>query len=129
MDFMKVHKISGYLYWNPDTVWVMPTEGDSYRLKTLQAATRLALESMVQQMELSGWARMGEMALAKPTLDSKPPYWVQSMSHPSWAPFEPEPRAGLQGNGGVGINPCQTHAEMSPAIQTAPTKKPDLAGN
>jgi hypothetical protein len=59
---------------------------DDTRHKTVQALSLNLLQVEVVRWESEGWRRVGDMALATPALQTKPPYWVQSMLRDSMPP-------------------------------------------
>jgi hypothetical protein len=87
----------------------MSVEEEPRRHRTVQALTKGLLETTVLQLEAQGWRRMGDMALARPILDSQPPYWVQSLSHPVLSPDSANP-----------------HAKMSPQGLSGPLPSPQV---
>jgi hypothetical protein len=61
---------------------------DDSRHKIVQALSPILLEAAILRMEAEGWRRVGSIALATPQTETKPPYWVQSMSRNSAPPME-----------------------------------------
>lgn len=53
---------------------------DDIRHRSVQALSPILLEAAVLRLEAEGWRRVGSIALATPAAETKPPYWVQSMS-------------------------------------------------
>jgi hypothetical protein len=64
---------------------------DESHHRIVQALSPILLETAVLKLEAGGWRRVGNIALATPVAETKPPYWVQSMSRD---PFSPGPAPG-----------------------------------
>jgi hypothetical protein len=60
---------------------------DESRHRILQGLSPILLEATILKMEADGWQRVGGIALATPLNETKPPYWVQSMSRNSAPPL------------------------------------------
>jgi hypothetical protein len=64
---------------------------DELRHRIIQGLSPILLEAAILKLEAEGWHRVGGIALATPLMETKPPYWVQSMSRDSTPPV-PLPR-------------------------------------
>lgn len=76
---MKVWEMLRYIRGNPCTLLCV-AKTEYARHKTVQALSPVILEAEVRKLEKEGWLRVGGMALATPVVETKPSYWVQTMS-------------------------------------------------